>query len=91
VVGQIIQHILDKGFFVRYEYDPKFTFNNHLFTIRKYCGERVFECRWCVDGEVIERLASKDVLLGEADFHMQEVNKVVTQARLIEEALQPNA
>lgn len=86
MIGEIIQHILDKGFSIIYTYDNTH-YGNHIIRIKKYCGEKVFSNQWAISDLDIASLNSKQVLLDEADYRMKQVDEAVTQCRLIEEAL----
>lgn len=89
MIGEIIQYILDKGFYLRYEYDPKSIFGErHIFTMRKYCGERVYEGRWCLDWDIAKYVNAKEVVFTEVEYCMKQIDDAMTPYRLIEESLQ---
>jgi hypothetical protein len=85
MIGEIIQHILDKGFLLNYRYDDMpMERECHIFRIKKYCGQETVQAQWMIDKEE----TCKDILLLVADRYMRKIDDAIAQRRLLEQALQ---
>jgi hypothetical protein len=81
VIGEIIQHILDKDFYVEYSYSDTRE-DVHSFKVwRLYRGNLVV-VSFAMSVEV--QYAHKDILIMEADRYLAQVIDAITQRRLIE-------
>lgn len=84
MIGEIVQHILDKGFFVRFTYDGEV---GYIFRAWKCYEDTICQCQWVVcDIDVIQGI-TKEVLIMEADRYLKQVDDNIAQRRLIDSAL----
>lgn len=77
-----MQHILDRGFFVRFIYDdigPRYNFK-----VWKCYENDICQCAWAFDNFMASQVVTKDILIMEADEHLKQVDDVIEQRRLID-------
>jgi hypothetical protein len=85
MIGEIVQHILDKGFFVRFIYGD--SGNRYDFKVWKYYENDICQCAWAIDDFMVSQGIPKDVLTIEADRYLKQVDDAIAQRRLVDSAL----
>jgi len=80
MIGEVLQHILNKGFFVRFIYDGGI---GYIFRAWKYYEGDICQCEWAVSYFV----NVKEVAIMEADRYLKQVDDNIAQRRLIDSAL----
>jgi hypothetical protein len=84
VIGEIIQHILDGGFLLRYTYRAD---GAHHFTICKLYEDKEVSASWIYTDIMVRSLSGAFVLLDVVKMHMKSVDEAITQRRLVESTL----
>jgi hypothetical protein len=84
VIGEVIQHILDKGFFVRFTYDIQDCYRLRAW---KYYNDDMCTCEWEVSDFSVSQSIVKEVSIMEADRYLKQVDDNIAQRRLIDSAL----
>jgi len=84
VIGEVIQHILDKGFFVRFTYDGGI---GYIFRAWKYYEDNISTCEWVVSDFGVSQGVVVKVAIMEADRYLKLVDDNIAQRRLIDSAL----
>lgn len=79
MIGEVVQHILDRGFFVRFIYDGSF---GYLFRVWKYYENDICQCTWAIDDFMASQAATKEILIIEADTYLKQVDDAIAQRRL---------
>ena len=84
MIGEVIQHILDKGFFVRFTYDGKL---GYRFRAWKHYEDDLCACEWIMDHFMVNQVVTKEVLIIETDMYLKQIDDNIAQRRLIDSAL----
>ncbi len=85
MIGEIVQHILNRDFYLEYRYSDGQE-GVHSFKVwRLYKGHAAQVSFAISDLEV--RYAHKEILIAETNRYLEQVINALTQHRLIEEAL----
>lgn len=84
MIGEVVQYILNKGFFVRFIYDGKF---GYLFKAWKCYEDDTCGCSWAIDDFMASQVTSKEILIAEADAYLKQIDDIIAQRRLIDSAL----
>jgi hypothetical protein len=84
MIGEVLQHILDKGFFVRFIYDGNLGYISRAW---KCYEDTVCQCEWVIDIFMFNQVNIKEILIMEADRYLKQVDDNIAQRRLIDSAL----
>jgi len=84
MIGEIVQHVLDKGFFIRFTYDGEIGYH---FRAWKFYKDDICTSEWTIDHFIFNQVNIKDILIMEADRYLKLVDDSIAQRRLIDSAL----
>jgi len=84
MIGEVLQHILNKGFFVRFIYDGGI---GYIFRAWKVYEDDICQCQWVVSDLDVSQGIPKYMLIMESDRHLKQVDDNIAQRRLIDSAL----
>jgi hypothetical protein len=84
MIGEVVQHILDKGFFVRFIYDGEIGYHFHVWKLyeNEKCG-----CSFVFDEYMISQVVTNRIFIMETDRYLKQVDDIIAQRRLIDSVL----
>lgn len=85
MIGEVLQHILNKGFFVTFIYDEdRF---GYRFRAWKQYGSGMCQVSWAFNDYMVSQVVTKDILIMETDEYLKQVDDSIAQRILIDSAL----
>ena len=82
MIGEVLQYILDRGFFVVFIYDEN-TFGYRFRGWKQY-GSGMCQVSWVFDDYMVSQVVTKDILIMETDEYLKQVDDTIAQRRLID-------